>query len=348
MEGYKEKRLFKKNRLHVGIFLIFFSVQYCMVFAADQTKEQVGGQAQYNVVLIIVDAMRPDHLGCYGYHKKTTPAIDRLAREGIRFTNAFSQAGFTVASVMSILTSVYPKTHGVMRENSPGLSPQIYTLAEVLKKYGYFNGWFTTLNEGALKTKLGYGRGVDTVGELSASLAGKEKVLDWIVANKDRRFFLALEVRKVHDPYFPSEPFRRQFSEGKKGNVFTTEQEQEKYMFLLLSRLIGEPPQTYTGQTVHEIFKNGIDEEKAIFNKPYSPGVLNGWIDSLPESQQVPLRNGLTRETYFEQVRVSDKENLRYLVSMYDGCIVETDSELIAPIVNTLRLLNLLDRKSVV
>src|SRR6516165_10297551 len=61
-----------------------------------------------NVVLISVDTTRPDHLGCYGYGRNTSPHIDQLAREGIRFSRAYSQAPWTLPSHMSLFTSVLP------------------------------------------------------------------------------------------------------------------------------------------------------------------------------------------------------------------------------------------------
>ena len=61
-----------------------------------------------NVVLIVIDSLRADHVGCYGYHRNTTPNIDRLAREGVLFCNAISAAPWTLPSIASFLTSQYP------------------------------------------------------------------------------------------------------------------------------------------------------------------------------------------------------------------------------------------------
>jgi arylsulfatase A-like enzyme len=61
-----------------------------------------------NVVIIGVDSLRPDHLGCYGYERNTSPNIDRLARDGALFENTVTQAPWTTASFGTILTSLYP------------------------------------------------------------------------------------------------------------------------------------------------------------------------------------------------------------------------------------------------
>ena len=66
-----------------------------------------------NIVLISIDTLRADHLGLYGYHRNTSPNIDQLGQQSIVFEQAFSAAGYTLASHTSLFTGVYPKTHNV-------------------------------------------------------------------------------------------------------------------------------------------------------------------------------------------------------------------------------------------
>ena len=91
-----------------------------------------------NVLLITVDTLRPDHLGCYGYRRSTSPHIDALARRGVVFRQAVTAAGRTVQSFPSILTGVYPMVHGLRYE---GQSHEIlegrFTLTRALKDAGY-------------------------------------------------------------------------------------------------------------------------------------------------------------------------------------------------------------------
>lgn len=91
---------------------------------------------QPNVVLIVVDALRPDHLGCYGYNRPTSPNIDALAAGGVRFETVITQAPWTKASFPSFLTSLYPFQHGVMKWESV-LPETLITLPEVLGDSGY-------------------------------------------------------------------------------------------------------------------------------------------------------------------------------------------------------------------
>lgn len=89
-----------------------------------------------NILLIVMDAVRVDSLSCYGYHKKTTPNIDRLAEQGTLFENAFSASAWTPPAHGSIFTGDYPSRHGVLRPNLY-LDPSNITLAEILAKNGY-------------------------------------------------------------------------------------------------------------------------------------------------------------------------------------------------------------------
>src|SRR5215213_1020518 len=92
---------------------------------------------QPNVLLITIDTLRADRLGCYGYKPAQTPIVDRLAAEGVRFANAVSHVPLTRPSHTSIFTGLYPFQHGIRDNIAPPLSSKIPTLAEILKKRGY-------------------------------------------------------------------------------------------------------------------------------------------------------------------------------------------------------------------
>src|SRR5262247_2633282 len=88
-----------------------------------------------NVLLITIDTLRADHLGCYGYARSTSPNIDRLAAQGAVFERAYTTLPRTTQSIASILTGRYPKSHGA-RGLFSTLSTANLTLAEVLKEQG--------------------------------------------------------------------------------------------------------------------------------------------------------------------------------------------------------------------
>ena len=97
------------------------------------------------VLLILVDGLRADHLGSYGYGKPTSPHLDRLAAEGVRFEQAVSPSGWTLPAVSSLFTSLYPIQHGVLRQHErqgeiqpvTPLAGEHRTLAERLASAGY-------------------------------------------------------------------------------------------------------------------------------------------------------------------------------------------------------------------
>jgi arylsulfatase len=88
-----------------------------------------------NLVLIVVDTLRPDHLGCYGHPRDTSPAIDALAAEGYRFERAYATAPWTMASVASLFTGLYPGSHGITSVSR--LPDEALTVAEILHSRGY-------------------------------------------------------------------------------------------------------------------------------------------------------------------------------------------------------------------
>jgi hypothetical protein len=114
------------------------------------------------VILISLDTTRADHLSCYGSPLVKTPNIDRLARESVVFRQVTSAAPTTLASHTSIMTGLYPHTHGVVR-NGFTLSAENETLAQILKRSGFRTAAF--LGSFALDRRFGFDRGFDVFDE---------------------------------------------------------------------------------------------------------------------------------------------------------------------------------------
>lgn len=117
-------------------------------------KKQIGPAK--NVIIILVDCLRADHLGCYGYTRKTSPFIDDIARSGIIFENCISPSSWTVPSVASLFTGLYPQQHGI---NKSGIIiiESLTTLQEVLEEQAVTTAAFVTNN--FLNSKFGYAKG---------------------------------------------------------------------------------------------------------------------------------------------------------------------------------------------
>jgi arylsulfatase A-like enzyme len=166
-----------------------------------------------NVLLISVDTLRADRLGCYGYARPTSPRIDRLAAEGVRFHQAISQAPWTTPSHTSLLTSRYPSSHRVTqswarfdRFLKEGRGYRVFaedaiTLADVLQAHGYRT---LALTGGAtLAAELGFAQGFDAYREDSYGLAERVRAMlgRWLEESRDLPFFIFLHTFDVHAPY---------------------------------------------------------------------------------------------------------------------------------------------------
>src|SRR5437588_9009392 len=104
--------------------------------ATSSTKQSAPRISSPDIFLITIDTLRADHVGCYGYKEIETPALDALAADGVRFTQALTHSPITNTSHITILTGLLPSVHGVTDFGVP-LSPQHVTAAELLKKRGY-------------------------------------------------------------------------------------------------------------------------------------------------------------------------------------------------------------------
>lgn len=154
-----------------------------------------------NIILIVVDALRPDHLGCYGYARPTSPYIDSLAARGVVFETAISQAPWTKVSFPSFLTSLYPFQHGISNWESI-LPDSLLTLAEFLKAQGYSTA--CVVQHAVLAPKFNILQGFDIVESLILLREGAAKVSKAALKSLDATpepFFLMVHFFDAHKPY---------------------------------------------------------------------------------------------------------------------------------------------------
>ena len=137
----------------VGLYLSSVS---CVVSSTAAPKAP-----DHDIFLITIDTLRADHVDCYGYADGSTPALDALAKDGVRFTEAFTPSPITNTSHASILTGLLPGSHGVTDFAVP-LASTHPTVAELLKERGYRTAAF--IGAVILDSKTlapGFGRGFD-------------------------------------------------------------------------------------------------------------------------------------------------------------------------------------------
>ena len=167
-----------------------------------------------NVLVVLLDTLRPDHLGCYGSGRSTSPRLDELAARSALFEHAQSAAPLTVAALLSLHTSLYPQVHGVQGTLNPGrMSEHVTTLAEVLASHGYATAAFT--EGGYANPQFGLGQGFQTfpahpedsdpnVSNLlgtSRLAQNLERATTWLKGVK-QPFFLFFHTYEVHQPNF--------------------------------------------------------------------------------------------------------------------------------------------------
>jgi arylsulfatase A-like enzyme len=191
-----------------------------------------------NIILIVIDTLRADHVGVYGYAKNITANLDALAQDSIRFEHALTQSSWTKPSVATMLTSLYPSSHGAIYKTS-ALPEAAVTLPEVLSAHGYISaGFANNINVAPL---FGFDKGFTEyeflipdyllgASQASSQLAAyqttrmvserfiksrknvhsfyqpaevvNERAVQWLTTHQEDRFFLFLHYMEPHDPYF--------------------------------------------------------------------------------------------------------------------------------------------------
>lgn len=183
-----------------------------------RSRQNAGDQPQ-GVILVIADTLRSDHLELYGYERATAPNIAALAREGVSFSDAISQATWTKVSVPAIQTSLYPTTHTI--EDIPDRLPaSAQTLAEAYRDAGYstlalttipFVGRLTALHQGYEEFHEG-GSVDDDLGPKTAA-EHVARLGNWLEERGDSPFFVLLHVADPHSPYPPLSDYDTVFAE---------------------------------------------------------------------------------------------------------------------------------------
>lgn len=195
-----------------------------------------------NVLVIVLDTVRADHLSSYGYPRPTTPFLDHLAAEGVLFDEAYSTSSWTLPAHGSLLTGLLPHEHGGTTER---LGADSLMISEVLTAHGYKSAAFSA-NLDWFTRRSGFARGFATFADFfqsSGDMAGRtlfgrmfdefvaeradirplrsrvlaadinRSALGWLDAHPSPApFFLVLNYFDAHGPYEPPQPFRRQFS----------------------------------------------------------------------------------------------------------------------------------------
>ena len=210
------------------VLIILFS------FFFDNCKSKTKEVKDFNIVLIVIDALRSDHLPFYGYEKNTAPFLLELSKKSVVFENTFAASSWTSPATASIFTSLYPYQHGVLMgllaiRNAQKINPnvkinripeEITTITEVLKKQGYQTyGVADNLNIGK---RQGFTQGFDKFRTFMYRQAPNlnDVVKKWknkLTANG--KYFLYLHYMEPHAPYHPREPWYKPDEDRRKNRI---------------------------------------------------------------------------------------------------------------------------------
>ena len=258
-----------------------------------------------NIILISIDTLRADHLTCYGYHKKTTPNIDRIANEGTIFLRNYSTGVWTPPGHASMLTGLYVSEHGVYGENR--LSESIPTIAVKLKENGYQTAGF--VNNSQVGELVGFEKGHDTFVEVWKGIKPKSTI-ERIINGLHRRIKSGLGYEDM--------------GAGKTNRLFANwienhiDKNKPFYTFLHYIEPHNplNPPRSYKNKYLKQAYKR-IDAEK-IKKVAYNPLIC-----------------------FVEDLNLNEEE-IEVLKLLYDAEIAYTDSK-IGEIVSMLKRNNVYD-----
>lgn len=201
----------------------------CRRAQRQQAPQDGGIHPPRNVLLITIDTLRADHLSCYGYTGIDTPAIDSLAKEGIRFEWAFTPVPITLPSHATIMTGLYPAVHGVVNNGEYRLDASARTLAQILQQQGLTTAAF--VGAFVLSRQFGLDQGFEWFDDslspdretgsseheafwLYNERRGEivtEESIKWLKNKNPDRFFLWVHYFDPHTKYDPPQPFRSRY-----------------------------------------------------------------------------------------------------------------------------------------
>jgi len=186
-----------------------------------------------NVLIISIDSLRADHVRCYGYARQTSPTLDAVAKEGVRFETVVSPTSWTLPAHLTLLTSLPPERHGVVGDRMR-LGEGVVSLAQVLWQAGYATAGF--VSGPYMQAEYGFARGFDHYDDHSVArashLASHEGITSptlvrlvrewlgiWDLKGRARPFFVFLHMWDVHYDYTPPPPYDTMFDPDYRGTV---------------------------------------------------------------------------------------------------------------------------------
>lgn len=227
-----------------------------------------------NVIVYLIDTLRPDHLGCYGYKPSPSPALDRFAQDSVLFLDASAQSGWTKPATASIFSSQWPWRHGV-QDFADKLATDVPWLPQILQANGYQTAAVVTNRLAGIE--FGYDRGYDSFHEIAKDTSehAHAEAVDWLEHKRspDRPFFLYVHTIDPHAPYMHSPNYRgRPRAQAEKIDQEPHRLAEEATLMRFLGRGLGE--------LQPRVDRLLADYDREIANNDHSFGLLIEWLKS--------------------------------------------------------------------
>lgn len=206
--------------------IIFLAVVFVCIVVAGLILVKKEEKKDFNIILISIDTLRADHLGCYKYERNTSPAVDEFREDAVLFRRCTAQSTSTLASHASMFTSLIPSHHRAYFTRSQPLPDNLQTMAEFLRQENYRTISFN--DGGQISAKFGMDQGFEIYESLPAKKPAEmtfkrivNKAIKWIDGHfqPGEKFFLFLHTYETHHPYTPGKKYLERFESGYNGNL---------------------------------------------------------------------------------------------------------------------------------
>lgn len=217
-----QRETMKKHSLKIFLRIVTVGLIIVGVFVLKNIKAK---DKDFNIILISIDTLRADHLGCYNYPRNTCPSIDKFRENAVLFRYCIAQSSSTLTSHASMLTSLIPSHHGAFFTREQALPENIRTMAELLKEKGYQTISFN--DGGQIAPKFGLNQGFDRYESMRDSIKAEHlnfyrvvtKTMKWLDQHPEEKFFLFLHTYETHHPYTPKKRQLKLFESNYNGDL---------------------------------------------------------------------------------------------------------------------------------
>ncbi|MBN2382222.1 sulfatase-like hydrolase/transferase [bacterium] len=309
------------NHAFLSLFLSVFILTCIIIqFTSTARSEKQGEYLPLTLIMLTLDGLRHDHLGCYGYPVHVSPNIDLISKQSVLQTQAFSQSVSTKSALMTLLTSHYPEVHAINDLGGPQfkLTPKIQTLPEILAKLGFITAAFVSNKE--LPDQAGFRRGFDQyiIGDPfgrdnTVTYILDQRVIPYLENNIKARKpqFVLLHTDMLHFPPIPVQPYLDLFVKPGQGEFVRAIQQDTTFI-------------TASDQQRIELFWKVYDNLKPARSSLFST-LYDAQIRYLDETFGHLVRSIPTQHYYREVMLVLTAQHgdlLRDLRQFHDDCLL--------------------------